>query len=62
MNEIIYIEFKNINDVNAFMNQMRHANEDVGNKVCDYIKSEAFERFQAVDHIAWELRKRNQKT
>ena len=61
-NEVIYIEFKTINDVNKFTNQIKFGNENINDKICDFIKNEAFERFQAIDNIAWQLRQRGQKT
>ena len=36
--------------------------ESVNNKICDYIDPKAFERFQSVDHTAYQIRLRGMKT
>ena len=60
-NEIIYVKFKNYEDVKMIKNQLKMVTEEINDRVIPYVSHNSYERFQAIDNIAYQLRRRGNK-
>jgi len=61
-NEIIYLKFKEIEEIKMFKNQLKTASEEINNRIIPYVSHNSYDRFQAIDNLAYESRRRGLKT